>query len=255
MLPVLMYHSVPVSGSGDALAVPRPLVDQQWRALRNDGWVLRGLTEALALVRANHSARIIGVTFDDGYADFLGVLELLSAHQARATLYLPTSQLEQDGCLVRSRSRSLTWREVEHLPRDLVEIGSHSHIHRPLDVLSRTDIEHEVGYSRRLLVAHTGADVASFCYPNGYSNSRVRRAVQAAGYSNACIVGRSIADPDRNCYAIPRLQVTPAYDEAKILDLVTVGEAGLTPRLKRTAVPTWRLARQAVYRSTGWILT
>jgi len=255
MLPVLMYHSVPVSGSGDTLAVPRPLVDRQWRALRNDGWILCGLTEALALVSVNRSARTIGLTFDDGYADFLGVLELLSAHQARATLYLPTSQLEQDGCLIRSGSRSLTWREVECLPRDLVEIGSHAHIHRPLDVLSRTDIEHEVGYSRRLLAAHIGADAASFCYPNGYSSSRVRRAVQAAGYSNACIVGRSLADPDRNCYTIPRLQVTPAHNESKILSLVTAGEAGLTPRLKRIASPAWRLARQAVYRSTGWILT
>jgi peptidoglycan/xylan/chitin deacetylase (PgdA/CDA1 family) len=255
MLPILMYHSVPASGSGNALAVPRRLVDRQWKALRNDGWVLRGLTEALALASINRDARTIGVTFDDGYADFLGVLELLSAHQARATLYLPTSQLEQSACEVRPDNRCLTWQEVERLPRDLVEIGSHAHIHRPLDVLSRMDIEHEVRHSRRLLADHIGVEAVSFCYPNGYSSSRVRQAVQAAGYSNACIVGRRLADPDRNCYAVPRLQVTPAHDEAKILTLIASGEAGLTPRLKRIAAPGWRSARQVVYHSTGRILT
>jgi peptidoglycan/xylan/chitin deacetylase (PgdA/CDA1 family) len=255
MLPVLMYHSVPASGSGDALAVPRPLVDRQWRALRNEGWILRGLTEALASASANCGARTIGVTFDDGYADFLGVLDLLSAHEARATLYLPTSQLEQSGCLGRPDIRSLTWQEVEHLPRDLVEIGSHGHIHRPLDVLPCTEIEHEVWHSRRLLAVHTGTEAASFCYPNGYSSSRVRRAVKAAGYSNACIIGRCLSYPDRDYYAIPRLQVTPAHNEVEIVTLVTVGEAGLMPRLKRIAAPAWRLARQAVYRSTGRMLT
>jgi peptidoglycan/xylan/chitin deacetylase (PgdA/CDA1 family) len=255
MLPVLMYHSVPALGSGNALAVPRRLVDRQWRALGDDGWILRGLTEALALASVNRNARTIGVTFDDGYADFLGVLELLSAHRARATLYLPTSQLEQSGRAVRPENRSLTWKEVEHLPRDLVEIGSHAHVHRPLDVLSRIEIEHEVGHSRRLLAAHTGVEALSFCYPNGYSSSRVRRAVKAAGYSNACIVGRRLADPGKNCYAVPRLQVTPAHDEASILTLITAGEAGLTPGLKRIAAPAWRSTRQVIYRSTGQILT
>ena len=43
VLPVLMYHSVPASGLGDRLAVPRSMVDRQWRALRADGWDLRGL--------------------------------------------------------------------------------------------------------------------------------------------------------------------------------------------------------------------
>ena len=90
-LPVLMYHSAPESGPGSRLAVPRRLIDRQWRALCSDGWILRGLTEALDLSRADPKARIVGVTFDDGYSDFLGVPDLLSKHDAHATLYLPTS--------------------------------------------------------------------------------------------------------------------------------------------------------------------
>jgi peptidoglycan/xylan/chitin deacetylase (PgdA/CDA1 family) len=213
-----------------------------------------GLTEALRVAGADRDARIIAVTFDDGYADFLGVLELLAAHGARATLYLPTSQLGQPGCLMRSHSRSLTWAEVASLPRDMVELGSHAHVHRPLDVLSRPDLEHEVQHSRRLLAAHAGVEVGSFCYPNGYSSPRVRRAVRAAGYANACIIGRRFADPDGDSYAVPRLQVTAAHDEAGVVSLVSAGEAGLMPRFKRTAAPAWRLARQVAYRSAGLVL-
>jgi len=47
------------SGPGHLQAVPRPLVDRQWRALRATGWTLRGLTEALDIARANSYARTI----------------------------------------------------------------------------------------------------------------------------------------------------------------------------------------------------
>jgi peptidoglycan/xylan/chitin deacetylase (PgdA/CDA1 family) len=255
VLPVLMYHSVPASGDGGLLATPRPLVDRQWRALRANGWTLRGLTEALALARANRDARLVGVTFDDGYADFLGVLDLLAMHDARATLYLPTSQVGTPGQKAGPDQSWLSWADIASLPRELVEIGSHANTHRPLDVLSRADIDYEVRHSRRLLAERIGADAVSFCYPNGYSNRRVRQAVSSAGYTNACVVGRRLANPDGDIFAVPRLQVTPAHDEAGVVALVAYGEAGLAPRLKRAAYPAWRVARQAVYRSTGRILT
>ena len=255
MLPILMYHSVPASGPGNPLAVPRPLVARQWRALRAEGWVLRGLTEALAIARVSPHAHIIGVTFDDGYADFLGVLELLSAHDGRATLYLPTSQPGVSVDAAKSHARWLSWAEVASLPPDLVEIGSHAHMHRPLDVLPQADIDHEVRHSRQLLAQHLGAEPASFCYPNGYSSRRVRRAVTAAGYANACVVGRRLADPDGDVYALPRLQVTPTHDEARIVTLISEGEAGLAPRPKQMAYPAWRMTRLIVYRATGRMLT
>ena len=253
VLPVLMYHSIPKETPGNTLAVPWALLDRQWRALRADGWTLRGLTEALALTET--APRILGVTFDDGYADFLSVPELLSAHDARATLYLPTSQLGESWSSTGIPYQSLSWDDVAALPRDLVEIGSHAHIHRPLDVLSQLDLDYEVRYSRQVIAERTGVQATSFCYPNGYCNHRVRSAVSAAGYLNACIVGRKLADPGGDPYAVPRLQVTHAHDEAGIIALVAHGEPGLTPQLKRAAQPSWRGIRKVAYRATGRFLT
>ena len=251
-LPVLMYHSAPVSGPGNPLAVPRPLIDRQWRALRSDGWDLRGLTDALGRARTDRDARIVGVTFDDGYSDFLGVLDLLAAHNAQATLYLPTSHLDTPE---RGDGPWLSWADVACLPRDLVEIGSHAHVHRPLDVLPRADVCYEVRHSRLRLAERIGIEPMSFCYPNGYSSRSVRQTVSAAGYANACIVGRRLADPSGDPYAVPRLQVTPAHDEAGMLSLVASGETGWTPRLKYSAYPAWRIVRFAAYRGTGKMLT
>jgi len=252
VLPVLMYHSAPESGPGSHLAVPRGLIDRQWHALGSDGWTLRGLTEALALSRADPAARIVAVTFDDGYRDFLGIPDLLAKHDARATLYLPTSYPD---IAERGSSPWLSWQETASLPGEVVEIGSHAHAHRPLDVLPQADLDYEVRHSRQLLTDRLGAEPRSFCYPNGYSSHRVRRAVSAAGYSNACVIGRWIADPAGPSYAVPRLQVTPAHDETSILRLVRSGETGWTPALKRIAYPAWRMARFATYRATGKMLT
>jgi peptidoglycan/xylan/chitin deacetylase (PgdA/CDA1 family) len=258
-LPVLMYHSAPASGPGSPLAVPRPLIDRQWRALRSDGWQLQGLTDALGRARTDPDARIVGVTFDDGFSNFLGVLDLLSAHEAQATLYLPTSHLDAaeraDAALSGAWGPWLSWADVARLPRELVEVGSHAHVHRPLDVLRRADARYEVRHSRQRLAERIGTEPVSFCYPNGYSSRSVRHAVSAAGYANACILGHRLADPDGDAYAVPRLQVTPAHDEAGVLSLVSSGETGWTPRLKRLAYPAWRVVRFAAYRGSGAMLT
>lgn len=253
--PVLMYHSVPSSGPGGRLAVPYRLLDRQWRALMEEGWILRGLTEALTIWRVDKTARIVGLTFDDGYADLLRVLDLLAKHKARATAYIPTSHPEQYRISGKSDPHWLSWSQISSLPPDMVEVGSHAHLHRPLDVLRQEDLDHEISYSRSMLAARAGVETISFCYPNGYSSPRVRRAVSAAGYANACIVGRQLADPHGDPYKVPRLQVTSEHDEAGIVSLARSGEPGLVPPLKRVAYPAWRVVRRTVYHATGHIVT
>ena len=76
-----------------------------------------------------------------------------------------------------------------------------------------------------------------------------------AGYANACVIGHRLADPGGDIYALSRLHVTSVHDEAGIIALVKSGESGLAPRIKRVAYPGWRCVRQAVYRTTGHVLT
>lgn len=257
-LPILMYHSLGTAGPrdrSDPLTVPRSLIDDQWSALRGAGWRLRGLTEALDEWAVDPSARIVGITFDDGRADFIGVPDLLAAHDATATLYVPTAHLGGDGAPVNYVGRVLDWDELADLPHERVEIGSHAHHHLPVDIHDDAALGTELRTSRDLLEQRLGRPVRSFCYPNGYASAREAQAVARAGYENACVVGRRVSRWSDDLYLLPRLQVGPTYDGPGVVALVEQGEGGLATALKPAVHPVWRRVRRAVYRHTGKVLT
>ncbi len=257
--PVLMYHSVPSEPGPvpDPLRVPAVELRRQLETLRAEGYTLAGLTEALALAAAHPYRRIAALTFDGAYADNLNAVEITAALGARATLYVPVDRIVERPAGRRTGDRDggavLSWSELASLPPGW-EIGSHSSSHVPLDLLDATALAYELQGSRRRLREHLGVEVASFCYPHGYSSRRVRRAVAQAGYLNACGVGHRLARPDGDPYAVERVQPLPGMGDADFLDLVTVGEPGLTPVARRAAAPAWRLTRRAARRA-GLTLT
>lgn len=258
-LPILMYHSVGTLGSGSAVADPlsidRDVIDEQWSALRSAGWRLLGLTAALRAQGADPTARIVGVTFDDARDDFVHVPELLERHDATATLYVPTAHVGGDGAPVHYAGRVLTWEQLAQLPADRVEIGSHAHRHMPTDVLPERELADDVRRSKAMLEERLGRRVWSFCYPNGYASVREARIVAHAGYSNACIVGRRLSRWSDDPFRLPRLQVLPSHDGARIVELVSRGEPGWAPRAKEMAHPPWRRVRRTVYATSGRVLT
>ncbi|MFZ0161845.1 MAG: polysaccharide deacetylase family protein, partial [Kineosporiaceae bacterium] len=233
-LPVLMYHSVPAAGPAPSdLHVPLKEFSTHLSVLRDNGFTVVGLTRAVQLVATGLSdggrVRPVALTFDDGYVDFLAAAELLAARACAATVYVSTNRMGE-ASMIAGSGRLLTWEELDTLPREWVEIGSHAHDHRPLDVLGEHVAAGQARISAERIAERAGARPVSFCYPHGYCSAATARAVRAAGYTNACIVGRRVAGPGDDLFALPRLQVRPGLGAEGLLDLLARGEPGWTPR-------------------------
>jgi peptidoglycan/xylan/chitin deacetylase (PgdA/CDA1 family) len=254
-LPALMYHSVSaVDGPLRDLAVPPERLAEQLAALTAAGYRLVGLTEALDLLDRGSTEKLIAVTFDDGYRDFLTrAVPALAAAGARATLYASVGHLGEHADWLGSAASDfgpmLTWAELAEVAVAGVEIGNHSMIHHPLDVLPPAQLHEEIVRSHDELEQRLQFTVRSFAYPHGYNGRRVRDEVEQAGHDNATEVGRRLHSPGENRFAVPRLQPTPDHTGADLVALVAGGGSQLVPKLKQLAQPGWRLARKAARRA------
>jgi peptidoglycan/xylan/chitin deacetylase (PgdA/CDA1 family) len=259
-MPALMYHSVSaVGGPMRDLAVPPDRLAEQLAALTDAGYRLVGLSEALDLLDAGSTDRLLAVTFDDGYRDFLTAgVPALRAAGARATLYAAVGHLGGQarwlGRWAPDFGPMLTWAELAEVAQAGVEIGNHGLIHHPLDVLPSAQLRREVVRSRDELEQRLRFKVRSFAYPHGYHGRRVRGVVASTGHDNATEVGRRVHTPRERRFAVPRFQPTPDHSGADLVALVGASRTGLVPRLKQVAQPGWRMVRR-VARGCGWNLT
>jgi peptidoglycan/xylan/chitin deacetylase (PgdA/CDA1 family) len=250
-LPVLMYHSISHIARGPmrSMAVPAGLLGEQLATLTDAGYALLGLTAALARRQADPQAPVIAVTFNDGYRDFLtSGLRVLSAAGARATLYVAVGHVGRPAAWLGKHADDfapmLSWDEVCEVAAAGVEIGSHSLVHTPLDVLPERMIDVQVRAARERLRQHTQTEVASFAYPHGYHTRLVRASVAHHGHLSACAIARGLATVDSQPFAIPRLQVTPDHGPDELLALVRSGGRQYLPRVKQMAQPAWRVVRR-----------
>jgi peptidoglycan/xylan/chitin deacetylase (PgdA/CDA1 family) len=254
-MPALMYHSVSaIGGPLRDLAVPPKRLAEQLGALSAAGYRLVGLTEALDLLDAGNTGKLVAVTFDDGYRNFLTEgLPALANAGAGATLYASVGHLGAGaGWLGRWSSdfgRLLDWAELAEVADAGVEIGNHSLIHHPLDVLPVDQLREEVVRSRDQLEQRLQRKIRGFAYPHGYHGRRVRDVVREAGHDNATEVGRRLHRPGARRFAVPRLQPTPDHTGADLLALVSGGGSQLIPQAKRLAQPGWRMVRKVARRA------
>jgi peptidoglycan/xylan/chitin deacetylase (PgdA/CDA1 family) len=230
------------------LAVPPERLREQLGALAAAGYTLVGLTEALLRKESN----VVALTFDDGYVDFLtDGLDVLSEVGATATLYVCPGHVGDRMAL----GPLLSWDQVRGVAAEGIEIGNHSLLHHPLDVLPEALLDKEIRESTDRLTEELGAPPVSFAYPHGYHSARVRAAVARYGHDNACEVGRRLHHLPGARYAVSRLHITPDHSGPSTVTAVRTGEPGLVPVLKRAAQPGWRVARWTALHGLGRTLT
>jgi peptidoglycan/xylan/chitin deacetylase (PgdA/CDA1 family) len=202
---VLMYHSVsPYNEDPHEVTMTPQRFERHMRWLRRRG--LRGVSmaELLSARAAGRGRGLVGLTFDDGYQDFVTyAMPVLQQYGFTATAFVLAGRLGGHDAWnwLGPEKALLTADQVCQAARSGMEIGSHGLDHVSLSEADDTRLSAETVRSRAILQELIGQQIRGFCYPWGHVDARVLKAVQAAGYDYACagwpsaIIGR---------HAIPR---------------------------------------------------
>jgi peptidoglycan/xylan/chitin deacetylase (PgdA/CDA1 family) len=178
--------------------------------LRDHGLKGVGMRELLAARAADRGSRLVGLTFDDGYADFrTHALPLLLEHGHTATVFVLPGRLGGTSVWdTRGPRRALLDEAgIREAAAAGMEIGSHGLLHRDLTAVHAVTLAAEVRGSRRRLADLTGTAPEGFCYPYGLLDIRVLLAVRDAGYGYGCAVDPG---PFTGRFALPRTYIGEA---------------------------------------------
>jgi peptidoglycan/xylan/chitin deacetylase (PgdA/CDA1 family) len=186
----LMYHSVSSGPDPHNVAVTAATLRRQLGWLRRCG--LRGVSMR-ELLAAPRRKGLVGLTFDDGYADFATTaVPILRDHGFTATVYVLAGRFGGSNEWDTGPRRTLIDRaQVLEVAAAGMEIGSHGLTHVRLPSISDRDLADEVTESRQVLSELLGEPVAGFAYPYGELGGREVEAVARAGYRYACAVGHT----------------------------------------------------------------
>lgn len=226
---VLMYHSVsPYDEDPFQVTITPQRFERQMRWLRSRG--LRGVSmaELLDAAAEGRARRLVGLTFDDGYADFVtNAMPVLQRYGFNATAFILAGRLGGENAWSRPGPHKplLTADQVREIASAGIEVASHGLEHVSLLKVDDARLREETVRSRAVLHELLGEPIRGFAYPYGHSDPRVVAAAQTAGYDYACAV-RAWSGIGR--HAIPR---TSAFehdsswrlDAKRMVSTLTVG--------------------------------
>ena len=226
---VLMYHSVsPYDEDPYEVTMTPQRFEQQMRWLRSRGLHGISMGELLGAAAEGQTRRLVGLTFDDGYQDFVtNAMPILQRYGFTATAFVLAGRLGGENAWSRPGPHKalLTAAEVREVAKAGIEIASHGLEHVSLLKADDARLCAETMRSRAILEELLGQPIRGFAYPYGHSDPRVVAAVQAARYDYACAV-RPWSGIGR--HAIPRTSVFEhdsawRLDAKRMVSTLTVG--------------------------------
>jgi peptidoglycan/xylan/chitin deacetylase (PgdA/CDA1 family) len=153
---------------------------------------------------------LVGLTFDDGYEDFLSTaLPTLDTLGFSATVFVVAGMLGEENTWEhrggpRPQLRLLEADGIREVSERGMEVGSHSVTHPRLSGLDPETLIHEVDDSRQMLSQILNGPVEGFCYPYGDLDGPAVQAARGAGYVYAVATKKQV---EGGLYDWPRTYV------------------------------------------------
>jgi peptidoglycan/xylan/chitin deacetylase (PgdA/CDA1 family) len=195
---VLMYHSISRQDDYDALCTSPERFKAQMLHLKRHNWRGVSMRELCRAMNTGDARGLVGLTFDDGYEDFLSTaLPTLVTLGFSATLFVVAGMLGEENTWEHRggptiRLRLLDGDGVREISERGMEVGSHTVTHPRLSGLDTEMLAREVGDSRQMLGEIVGTPVEGFSYPYGDLDGPAVRAARSAGYVYAVATKKQI---------------------------------------------------------------
>jgi peptidoglycan/xylan/chitin deacetylase (PgdA/CDA1 family) len=188
---VWMYHSIDhVSEDPHLVTVSPPRFERQLAWLKARG--LRGvsMSELLTAMDKGRARGLVGLTFDDGYADFVSrAVPALLKFGFTATVFVVSARIGSYNAWDEGpRKPLMTAEQLRSVVSAGMQVSAHGRYHLSLPSLDDDELGDEIEGSRTELEDVLGRAVTGFAYPYGHVTAREMRAVRSAGYDHACAV-------------------------------------------------------------------
>jgi peptidoglycan/xylan/chitin deacetylase (PgdA/CDA1 family) len=204
-VPILMYHVIanpPPSAQLPELFVDPKTFDQQMAWLEGQGYTGVSLNQVYdAWFKGGElPEKPVVVSFDDGYrGQYVYARPELRRLGWPGVLSLIVRTVEEP-------NGELSPQMVQSLINDGWELDSHTIHHLDVSQLTGSQLEQEVGESRRILQQRFHQPVNFFCYPSGRFDAQAIQAVRAAGYLGATTTEEGLASKGE-MYTLKRIRV------------------------------------------------
>jgi peptidoglycan/xylan/chitin deacetylase (PgdA/CDA1 family) len=159
---------------------------------------------------AGSTKGLVGITFDDGYQDFLhNALPILERLGFTATVFVISGLLGstndwEHGIEPKPTLKLLEADEIREVSKRGIEVGSHTATHAWLPGLEPELLKEEVSNSRYTLSELLGHTVEGFCYPYGGVDSKAIELVRRTHYDYGCTTFTRVAWSE---YDLPRIDM------------------------------------------------
>lgn len=231
-IPILMYHQVgalPPRGTPyRGLTVDAGAFRRQMSWMRRLGYRGVSMRDLMPYLRGERTGKVFGITFDDGYRNVhRNAMPILSELGFTATNYFVARQFDGSNVWDHAHgvppSALMSMAEMREWAAAGNEVGSHTLDHVHLPQLHADEARRQIAASRHELEDALGGPVTAFCYPYGEYDPAVMEMVRAAGYDNATLTKRGLANAQDDPMGLPRVLVA--------------GSTGIISFLRKTLTP------------------